>query len=78
MCRANVLLTPFTDRMPVVLEKVHLDLWLDRNVTDPAAVLALLAPAAEHVLTYRESPSRMRRGRRRPAANGRPHTPRLL
>lgn len=48
---ANELMSTVHDRMPVFLEPEHWDLWLDRTVADPTTLLALLRPAAEHVLT---------------------------
>ncbi|HVA92775.1 MAG TPA: SOS response-associated peptidase [Chloroflexota bacterium] len=41
--RANSLVAPVHDRMPVILRRKLEDLWLDPDVTDPAA----LAPAFE-------------------------------
>lgn len=42
---ANDLLRRIHDRMPVVLSPQDWDRWLDRTITDPAAVRDLLAPA---------------------------------
>lgn len=42
---ANDLLRPIHDRMPVVISPQDWDRWLDRDLTDPAAVQDLLAPA---------------------------------
>lgn len=42
---ANDLLRPIHDRMPVVISPSDWDRWLDRDLTDPAAVQDLLAPA---------------------------------
>ena len=42
---ANELLARIHDRMPAVLSPQDWDLWLDRSVTDPAAVRHLLVPA---------------------------------
>ena len=42
---ANDLLARIHDRMPAVISPHDWDLWLDRSVTDPAALRHLLAPA---------------------------------
>ena len=42
---ANELLARIHDRMPAVVSPHDWDLWLDRSVTDPAALRHLLAPA---------------------------------
>ena len=42
---ANELLARIHDRMPAVISPHDWDLWLDRSVTDPAALRHLLAPA---------------------------------
>ena len=42
---ANELLARIHDRMPAVISPRDWDLWLDRSVTDPAALRHLLAPA---------------------------------
>jgi putative SOS response-associated peptidase YedK len=42
---ANDLLARIHDRMPAVISPHDWELWLDRSVTDPAAVRHLLAPA---------------------------------
>lgn len=42
---ANALLERIHDRMPAVISPRDWDLWLDRSITDPAAVRHLLAPA---------------------------------
>jgi putative SOS response-associated peptidase YedK len=41
---ANELVAPLHDRMPVILPPDQFGLWLDRAVTDPAALLPLLKP----------------------------------
>jgi putative SOS response-associated peptidase YedK len=48
--QANGTMAPFHQRMPVVLDRAGLDLWLDADVTDPAAVLGLLVPCPDDVL----------------------------
>jgi putative SOS response-associated peptidase YedK len=40
--RPNALLEPIHDRMPVILPPDRWDEWLDRDVTDPGAVIPLL------------------------------------
>lgn len=40
----------FYDRMPAILDEPAWNLWLDRAVTDAAAVTPLLQPAAENLL----------------------------
>ena len=47
--RANELMAPIHDRMPVILEPQNWAAWLDRD-TDPAAVLAMLKPAPSELL----------------------------
>jgi putative SOS response-associated peptidase YedK len=42
--RANELVKPIHDRMPVILAPKDYDMWIDRKVQDPAAVKPLLAP----------------------------------
>jgi putative SOS response-associated peptidase YedK len=49
--QANGTMAPFHQRMPVVLDGDGLDLWLDPAATDPAAVLGLLVPCPDDVLT---------------------------
>lgn len=45
--RPNGLMAPIHDRMPVILSPGTWDRWLDRDLDDPAAVQAMLAPAPE-------------------------------
>jgi putative SOS response-associated peptidase YedK len=40
----------FHERMPVIVPKAAWDRWLDRAVTDPAAVDDLLVPAPDDFL----------------------------
>ena len=47
---ANATLAPIHDRMPVMLDALDWDLWLDRAVTEPAAVIPLLVPAPDDLL----------------------------
>jgi putative SOS response-associated peptidase YedK len=57
-CAPNRLMASIHDRMPVILDGAGLDLWLDPTLTDPAAVLPLLAPCPDDVLTaYPVSPA---------------------
>jgi len=46
----NRLMRPIHDRMPVILEPQHYQLWLDTGITDPDAVLSLLRPYAPEEL----------------------------
>lgn len=53
----NSLMAAIHDRMPVILPRAAESLWLDRTVTDPQALLPLLAPyAAELMKAYAVSP----------------------
>lgn len=45
--RANDLLAPVHDRMPVVLPEAAWSRWLDRDLVDPAALDDLLVPAPD-------------------------------
>jgi putative SOS response-associated peptidase YedK len=72
MCPANATLAPLTGRMPVVLERADLDRWLDSSVTDLAAVLPLLVPCPEDVLTVLDVTERY--GARERRAATRAHT----
>jgi putative SOS response-associated peptidase YedK len=49
--QANATLSPIHDRMPVILQREAWDTWLDRSVTDPAAVTPFLAPAPDDLLS---------------------------
>ncbi len=57
--RANPLLGPIHDRMPVVLAPVDWELWLDRHHTDMAPLRRLLEPADERQLEMFEVSSRV-------------------
>jgi len=46
----NALMAELHDRMPVVLDVVDLERWLDPSVRDPARLADLLRPAADDVL----------------------------
>ncbi len=50
---ANGIVAPIHDRMPAVLDDAALERWLDPAFADPAALTALLAPAADAALTAR-------------------------
>jgi putative SOS response-associated peptidase YedK len=45
--RPNDLVAPIHNRMPVILPPEAWDRWLDRDLTDPGALLPLLVPAAD-------------------------------
>ena len=47
---ASAFMRRFHDRMPVILQESAWDLWLDRSVTDTAAVTDLLKPAPDDLL----------------------------
>ncbi len=50
---ANELMAPIHNRMPVILRPEDEDLWLDKAVTDPQAVVGLLQPyPAELMVAY--------------------------
>lgn len=48
--KANRLLSPLHDRMPVILAPEAYDLWLDCANVDPLTASALITPAPEHLL----------------------------
>jgi putative SOS response-associated peptidase YedK len=50
---ANLKLRPLHDRMPVILRPEELSLWLDAGTAEPQ-LRALLAPAQEDLLNFRE------------------------
>ncbi len=50
--RANATLAPVHDRMPVMLQRTDWDQWLDREVTEPAALEPLLVPAPDDLLEF--------------------------
>ncbi len=45
--RANALIAPIHDRMPVVLEESRLDEWMNPSPADPAMLRSMLRPAPE-------------------------------
>ncbi len=45
--RANALMVPIHDRMPVVLEASRLDEWMNPSAADPALLRSMLTPAPE-------------------------------
>ena len=48
--RANGLMAPTHDRMPVVLDTARLDAWMNAASTDLAPARSMLAPAPDHWL----------------------------
>ena len=48
---ANEAIAPIHDRMPVILDREHHGVWLDRGVTDAAALLPLLRPQPAEAVT---------------------------
>ncbi len=52
-CGPNEFMAPIHNRMPVVLDRDGLDLWLNPEVTDPAHVVHLLRPCPDDRLTCR-------------------------
>jgi putative SOS response-associated peptidase YedK len=53
-CSPNGMMEAIHNRMPVVLDREGIDLWLDEEVTDPAEVLPLLVPCPDEALTAYE------------------------
>jgi putative SOS response-associated peptidase YedK len=47
---ASAFMRQFHDRMPVILDESAWDFWLDRSLTDAAAVIHLLRPAPDDLL----------------------------
>jgi putative SOS response-associated peptidase YedK len=45
--RANDVMAPIHDRMPVVIDKARLDIWMNVASTDLAPIRSMLAPAAD-------------------------------
>ena len=50
-CAANDFMAPIHTRMPVILDDDGLAAWLDPAVQDAGAVLPLLVPCADDLLT---------------------------
>ena len=50
-CGPNDMMAAIHNRMPAILDEAGVDLWLDPAVRDPEAVLPLLVPCADDVLT---------------------------
>lgn len=48
--RANALVSPIHDRMPVIIEPEAFTLWLNSDHVDAVTAAALIAPAPEHLL----------------------------
>jgi putative SOS response-associated peptidase YedK len=59
--RANRLLAPVHDRMPVVIEPHAFDLWLDCAIVDGETAAALIAPASEGLFECYEVSSAVNR-----------------
>ena len=57
--RANELLAPIHERMPVVLAEDAWDTWLDPSVDDVATLERLLAPAPDEWFTAYEVSTRV-------------------
>ncbi|HVS35806.1 MAG TPA: SOS response-associated peptidase [Gemmataceae bacterium] len=54
---ANDLVRPVHDRMPLILDPRHYDLWIDRNVQEPAVLTDALRPVpADALHAYSVSP----------------------
>jgi putative SOS response-associated peptidase YedK len=47
---ANELMKPIHDRMPIILDPRHYDLWIDRAVQEPAALAEALRPVPDDAL----------------------------
>jgi putative SOS response-associated peptidase YedK len=54
---ANELVRPVHDRMPVIVEPRHYDLWIDRQVQEPAQLTEVLRPLpADAMRAYAVNP----------------------
>ncbi len=54
---ANEVMRPIHDRMPVILDPRHYDLWIDRNVQEPVQQAEALRPVpADAMRAYPVSP----------------------
>ena len=51
--RANELMVPYHDRMPVILSEEQTDLWLSRDETDTTKLHRLLTPPSPELLVIR-------------------------
>lgn len=60
---ANTLMQPIHQRMPVILDRAAESLWLDGEVTDPQALLPLLAPFASEAMQAYEVSSEVNSAR---------------
>lgn len=60
---ANALMRPVHDRMPVVLDEDDWDEWLDREVGDASALVALLHPPSEELLVMHPVSTRVNAAR---------------
>ena len=55
--RANALMAPIHDRMPVLLDETDLDRWMDPTTPNPNDLRSLLRPASEDwLVAHRASP----------------------
>ena len=50
---ANRILAPVHTRMPVILDQEHWDLWLDRDIQSPEAVVPMLTAVPSALVTLR-------------------------
>jgi putative SOS response-associated peptidase YedK len=50
---ANATMRPLHERMPVILPEQHWDAWLDSSFQDTTALLAMLQPSPDDLLTTR-------------------------
>ena len=60
---ANATMRPVHDRMPVVLDPADWDEWLDRDARDTGALVRLLRPAPDDLLTFHPVSTRVNSAR---------------
>ena len=60
---ANTTMRPVHDRMPVVLDPADWDEWLDRDARDTGALVRLLRPAPDDLLTFHPVSTRVNSAR---------------
>ena len=65
---ANATLRPVHDRMPVVLDRADWEEWLDRAARDSGALVRLLRPAPDDLLTFHPVSTRVNSARNDDAA----------
>jgi putative SOS response-associated peptidase YedK len=58
-CRANRMLAPIHDRMPVIVPPEHFDAWLDCDKVDAEEAVALVGPAPDGLLEAYEVSTRV-------------------